>query len=315
MKKNLLRTLCIMIGFCLLTFSAVSASVIEPGYFGLKYSDFTYTDFDYANLFPDSGLPYHPGQDLQNITNNVWGITALTSSHTLLDSNIENNLLGQPAYYNNGDDGNYYYGVYGGLTIDYISGSGGAGTQIYLTATAEGAYLKIYELDAADANAYNLDWAAGPNVAGEGVFGTFGQNIISNGTLFLDLAFSPGTLQAYDASGLAIYTDLEIITLSSSVTGSAESYMDVIGGTGASLIGTGGFPLGDPNFPDRADLKIISDLTADFNGITGLWRGDWTTTSQDPITGFSPIPEPSTFILLGCGLLGLVFCARRKRSQ
>lgn len=313
MKKNLMVKLVILVSFCLLAASTVSASVIEPGYFGLKYSDFTYTDFDYQRLFPNSGLPNHPGQDLNNISNNVWGITALTSSHTLLDGNIENNFLGQPAYYNNGADGNYYYGVYGGLTIDRVSGAGAPGTEIYLKAAAGGAYLKIYELSAANANAYNLDFAAGPNVPGAGAFNTFGTNIISNGTLYLDLAFSPGTLQAYSPN--AILTDLEIITLSSSVTGSAESYMDVLGGTGASLIVKDGFPVNAPfpGFPFLADLKVISDLTADYNPVSG-WQSDWTTTSQDPITG-SAVPEPSTFLLLGCGVLGIVFCTRRKRSQ
>lgn len=312
MKKNLMVKLVILVSIFLLAASTVSASVIEPGYFGLKYSDFTYTDFDYARYFPDSNLPYHPLQDQQNISNNVWGITALTSSHTLLDGNIENNLLGQPSYYNNGDDGNYYYGVYGGLTIDRVDGTGGAGTEIYLKAAAGGAYLKIYELDVADAGAYNADFFAGPNVAGAGAFGTFGSNIISSGTLYLDLAFSEGTLLAYSPN--AILTDLEIITLSSSVTGSAESYMDVVGGTGASIIARDGFPVNAPvpGFPYLADLKVISDLTADFSG--GAWNGDWTTTSQDPITG-SAVPEPSTFLLLGCGVLGLVFCTRRKRSQ
>jgi hypothetical protein len=123
------------------------------------------------------------------------------------------------------------------------------------------------------------------------------------------LVFSPGTLAYYDAAYQV--GELELITLSDSVTGSAEAYLDIIGGTAMNSFQTGVFPFTLPGAPNRADLKVISDLTADFDTGHARWNGAWTNTSQDPITG-GVVPEPATMLLLGSGLLGLAGFGRRK---
>ena len=100
-------------------------------------------------------------------------------------------------------------------------------------------------------------------------------------------------------------------------TGHAESYLDITGGTGASLFDRGVFDLGNTLVgADRADLKIISDLTNQFSA--GVWTNPngWTTNSQDPITGRgAAIPEPSTIILLGAGLLGIGIFGKRRMKM
>lgn len=308
MKKFLvlLSVLC----FLLVSAGTSLAITLEVGPVGMKYSDYTFTDFNYATIFGGtSGLPSHPNQIVGSETGNIWGIVALTSVHTLADGNPENNALTIPSYYNPGDDGKHYYGVYGGLT--YMSDTSSIPGSLRLTATTDGSYMRIYEVSTADVGVYMLDWAAGPGAAMNGNFSTFGNNIIGapSASLWLDCVFSPGTLVYYDAAYQA--GELELITLSDSVTGSAEGYLDIIGGTAMNLFQTGVFPVTSPWAPDRADLKVISDLTADFNTVDGEWNGAWTNTSQDPITG-GVVPEPATMLLLGSGLIGLAGFGRRK---
>lgn len=314
------------------------AIIINEGALGAKYSDNTYTDFDFSVTAPGGGIGPAPGQTTPS--GNVWGIVALTGIYSLADGNPENNNFLQPAYYNNGEDGKFYYAVYGGLT--YLSGTVGTTIKLGdtaidpLTNAAITPYLKIYETTTA--NLYNLAMAAGPNVADGGQFGTFAQQIIygadglpggtgvnADSTLWLDTTFV-NTIQHYDATAVA--GELGLDTPSTSVTGSIEEYLKILGGTGASLFQTGVFPVGvalPASFPtgdpaERADLKVISDSTLNgrFVGGSFVWNVaaggadlTWNTTSQDPITGVG-VPEPGTIVLLGTGLLGLGMFTRKR---
>jgi hypothetical protein len=306
----------------LLVFAGVSqAIIINSGPFGGKYTDNSYADFDYlsGNLGPAVAAP---GQDVINgqynttPTGNIWGIVSLTGIHTLLDNNPENNNLSGAAYYAAGSDNKYYFGVYGGLT--YMSGSAPGEVRLG-AASGITPYLKIYEVGAADIGAYDAAATSGPNVPGAGAFGSFATDIINAPTavLWLDTTFSANTLAAYDLGFQA--GELELVKYGTTQTGDAEAYLDILGGTGASLFETGVFDLANLLIgTDRADLKIISDLTANFNGVSNTWTNPfgWTTNSQDPVTGVgSTIPEPSTIILLGAGLFGIGIFGRKKLKK
>jgi hypothetical protein len=295
-QKQIVLIAAFLVAFC---FPSIALAItVNTGALGVKFSDFTFSDFNYATLAGgNSGLPAHPAQEQGSESGHVWGVFSFTSIHNLLDSNPENNALSQPGYYTNGADGKYYFGVYGGLAV--MSDTGNIPGSVRLEEDEGGSYLKIYEVDAAHVGAYQAAYNSGPNVAGAGAFGSFAQEIIygpdktpgsaDDPVLFLDTVFSPGTLQYYDAS--FEFGEIEIVTLNSSVTASAEAYLDIVGGTGANLFKKGVFPLTLPEAPERADLKIISDLTALYNP-SGGWNNVWTNSSQDPLTGVGADQTP-----------------------
>ncbi|MDP3296874.1 MAG: hypothetical protein Q8N09_04670 [Thermodesulfovibrionia bacterium] len=289
MKKYVVVLLMLCVMF--IGIGPVSAFNFQTGTFGVKYNGVVFADFNYNTIYGGNfGLPLHPDQNPNDISRNVWGIFSMQGTHSLLDNNPENNLLSGVAYYTPGSDGKYYFAVFGGLT--YLSDSGSIPGFMRLKAAPGGAYLKVYEVDAADAGVYDAAVLSGPNVPGKGAFGTFGTQIINapSATLWLDAVFSPGTMIYYDGAFQA--GELELLTQNSSITGSAEAYLDVIGGTADSHIKKGVFPIAFPNAPYRADLKAISDLTA--NVRSGAWIGQWTSSAQDPITGV--FQEPSCCI-------------------
>jgi len=311
MKKIVVLTSTLI---ALLVFAAVgSAITINAGPFGAKFLDQTFADLNYP-LVSNGALGDHPLQTAGQESGNIWGIVSMTGIYTLLDGNPENNALDGVAYYTPGSDGKYYFAVYGGL--NYMSGSAPGETRYGAASYAP--YLNIYETT--DPTLYGMAYLAGPNVAGAGALGTFGVNIIygadgiastaDDPTLYLATTFSPLTLAAYDVGYQA--GELELITNSNSVTGSAEAYLDILGGTGAALFETGVFPMGAPAFPFRADLKVISDLTQQYNVVQQRWTNSlWTTSSQDPITGVG-IPEPGTLVLLGIGLFGIGIVGKKR---
>jgi hypothetical protein len=314
----------------LLAFAGVSqAIIINSGPFGSKYTDYTYADFNWASV---GGITTPAPGQTGTPSGNVWGIFSLTGIHTLTDvptGNPENNALSGVAYYTPGSDGKYYFGVYGGLT--YLTTAPG---EIRLgAATGITPYLQLYETT--NPLVYDAAHVSGPNVASAGALGTFGQTILygadglpggiganADSTLFLDTTFSANTLSAYDLLGF-IPAELELATFSSARTGSAESYLDILGGTGAALFERGVFDVsGTLSGSDRADLKIISDLTDQFVATgpgTVIWTDafGWTTNSQDPITGVGAtgVPEPSTILLLGAGLFGIGIFGRKRMKM
>jgi hypothetical protein len=273
------------------------ADVINPGPFGAKYIDQSYTSSDYPG-----GPPTGP----------IWGVVSLTGTYNLIDGNPESQNLAGVAYYTPGSDGYYYFGVYGGLAP--IST---AGATTYLgAATGQTPYLKIYAVPVADGDVYSTAVIAGPGV-GDGAFGTFGSAIINavGAVLFLDLAPPTGDYMAtYQPTPGAPPGTVETFTISGATTGHTLSYWDVIGGSGADLIAQESFPfIPNPYYNGAviddadADLKIVSDLTGEVSPF------GWVTSSEDPVTGIgTTIPEPSTILLLGAGLFGIGIFGRKR---
>jgi hypothetical protein len=278
------------------------ADVINPGSFGVKYLDQSVAQVA-------GGGP----------AGNIYGVVALSSTHNLIDGNPENQNLAGVSYYNNGADGYYYFGVYGGLTPILT-----VGNVTYLGETASGSYLNIYRIPVADGDVYSTAVVAGIG-DGSGTLGSFGTDIINavGAQLFLELAAPKDTntgVPDYMSTYLgAPPGTVEEFTVTGTFTGKTVAYWDVIGGLGASLVDTNGFPfipnlywnapplLDSAGNPIDADLKIVSDLTLEVSPF------GWTTSSEDPVTGLgTTIPEPSTIILLGAGLFGIGIFGRKR---
>jgi len=98
-------------------------------------------------------------------------------------------------------------------------------------------------------------------------------------------------------------------------TGSADSYLDVTGGSEAARFDTNGFPVTFTDGTPAANRDMFLQNAFCPNGIStcgsGNQVGDWALQSTDPIRA-SVIPEPGTVALLGIAALALGLFGRRR---
>jgi hypothetical protein len=218
----------------------------------------------------------------------TWGIFSVAS--------VEN-ISTATNIFTRGLDG-YLTGVFGGLDDQYVTNvNTGPGTDT-TTALAVGGFVDLW-LNTAD---YDPD----PNNTNDGPDGRIGTNgyqsiTDAGGTLWLSAAFGAAVNAGYPAATYQTSYN------SSSIAGNGQGFLDVTGGSQASLFNTD--TLTDP-IGGSHDLF----LTATFDDVNGSAAAiGWTVVSAGQVQGNASVPEPGTLFLVGGVLAGLGVARRRAR--
>jgi len=168
--------------------------------------------------------------------------------------------------------------------------------KVDLNASGQGTIYSVGGIIEMYLGSQNMNITAGPNA----VAPTLGNPPTDNwdaadGTLFLSANFVPGAALTDTTTTYA----QQINSIANPLLGSGEAYLSLTGGLYAPMLDTNGYLGG------TADLK----MQANFNGPAEY---GWIAESFDPVRG-TVIPEPSSMLLFGMGMVGLATRLRRKK--
>ena len=283
--------------------SAVSASAFSlGGYSGpikMKFSNWEDLILPAANM-PGPSYYVNNGDGIED----NYGILYITDIRADDGSNL---LLWSDA-----TQGETLTGLFYDVDVQSWAPNGSGGTNVQ----SVGGKMDIY-LDTSPSGTFDATQGNGGYIAdADGIAHNDYTGITDIGsTLFLTLDFVPGVDILTDAT---IDGDFDGSTLPAS--GDATSYLSVTGGAYASTFDTNGFSV---TYTDDI-LGPGTSITPDFftqndfvpnDGSTAPIQGDWGLLSEDPNRGNAAIPEPSTIMLFGLGLLGLGFVGRKKLTH
>jgi hypothetical protein len=345
MRKKITVFLGVFLALMLMTGASAYALTVQSGGYRFLFDDYDIFDDPAPDINPLFGVPIVCPGCLQ--LGGTWGIADLT----LYQKRDPLTGIWQTVW-TRGQDGKYYHAVIGDLDItpDPVSPQGireviHGGPHLpdvippgeyvvgppkpyphndYMTDLTGGlGFLQLYE--------HTTDnWTQavneGPNIPGQGAWGTFALTILygtdmTPGTaddpaLVIDAVFNPFALTAsgdLDAAFPGSPSGVPPSLLRS--VSNTSTQVGIIGWADVTGLGLWDWKLDTNTLFGGSDMRMSADIFYLYDVTTNVWSpvAGWPSYSVGQLEGIG-VPEPGTILLLGAGLLGVGFFMRRKKK-
>lgn len=296
-----------------IAFLAVGLMVSQASAFFLDYNGpiiMNFSSYDMGSFYDAAGNKiqatgaYYVG-DTQ-VLEDSWGILRINTIYAADEYGPNSGPVGSPLWYD-GKDGEQITGIFYGITDAIVDLTNYPNTQIW----GVGGLVDFY-LDS------GTIWD--PTLGSGGRTAVNQYTTVTDGATFFSGMFAPGALMG-DLDSTNDYITFANAFNFAQNKGVGSFFVNIIATEGdyslifnsnAMLVNNDLYAAGyNPGFDDAGNPVPNVDFIAQFNS-NPTRVSDWLVTDFDPARG-GAVPEPSTLILLGMGLLG-IGVARRFRS-